>query len=133
MTLRNDEKSEEELTYRFKGNIRYLTVTEIKYDQNLVQRLFLKSLVAGLTSETIMTEIKHLLRNSTVSIKALYSLQVRLPSSFDQQRSIKLNKKKIRPRLNAADTEYEAENELNLIPSKHDSTKENKSGKCLTY
>ena len=74
MTLRNDEKSEEELTYRFKGNIRYLTVTEIKYDQNLVQRLFLKSLVAGLTSETIMTEIKHLLRNSTVSIKALYSL-----------------------------------------------------------
>ena len=74
MTLRNDEKSEEELTCSFKINIRNLTVTEIKYDQNLVQKLFLKSLVAGLTSETIMTEIKHLLRNPTVSIKTLYSL-----------------------------------------------------------
>ena len=125
MTLRNDEKSEEELTCSFKINIKNLTVTEIKYDQNLVQRLFLKSLEAGLTSETIM--------NPTVSIKTLYLLQVRLPSSFDQQRSIKLNKKKIRPRVNAVDTEYEAENELNLIPSKQDSTKENKSGKCLTY
>ena len=49
-------------------------------------------------------------------------------SSSDQQRSVKLNKSKIRPRVNAVEMEYEAENKLNLIPSKQDSTKENKSG-----
>ena len=40
---------------------------EIKYDQELVQRLFLKLLETGLTSETIMAEIKPLLRNPSVS------------------------------------------------------------------
>ena len=33
--------------------------------------------------------------------------------------------------MNAVETEYEAENELNLIPSKQDSTKENKSVEML--
>ena len=46
--------------------------TEIKYHQDLVQRLFLKELEAGLTSETVMTQIKHLLRNPSVSIRTLY-------------------------------------------------------------
>ena len=40
---------------------------ETKYDQDLVHRLFLKSFETGLTSETIMTEIKPLLRNPSVS------------------------------------------------------------------
>ena len=39
---------------------------EIKYDHDLVQRLFLKSLETGLTSKTILTEIKPLLRNPSV-------------------------------------------------------------------
>ena len=39
---------------------------EIKYHQDLVQRFFLKSLETELTSETIMTEIKPLLRNHSV-------------------------------------------------------------------
>ena len=42
--------------------------------------------------------------------------------SSDQQLSVKLNKNKLRPRLNAAEIEYEAEHDLNLIPSKQDST-----------
>ena len=42
--------------------------------------------------------------------------------------SVKLNKSKIRPRVNAVEMEYEAEN---LIPSKQDSTKENKSVEML--
>ena len=44
---------------------------------------------------------------------------------------MKLNQSKIRPRINAVEVEYEAENELNLIPSKQDSTKENKSVEML--
>ena len=52
-------------------------------------------------------------------------------SSYDQQRSVKLNKSKTRPRVNAVEIEYEAENELNLIPSKQDSTKENESVEML--
>ena len=99
---------------------------EIKYDQDLVQRLFLKSLETGLTSETIMTEIKPLLRNSSVSDEDLI-FTVGQSSSSDQQRSVKLNKSKIKPRVNTVEMEYEAENELNLIPSKQDSTEENKS------
>ena len=99
---------------------------EIKYDQDLVQRLFLKSLETGLTSETIMTEIKPLLRNSSVSDEDLI-FAVGQSSSSDQQRSVKLNKSKIKPRVNTVEMEYEAENELNLIPSKQDSTEENKS------
>ena len=47
-------------------------------------------------------------------------------SSSDQQRSVTLNKSKIRPRVNAVEMEYEAENELNLILGKQDATKENK-------
>ena len=41
-------------------------ITEKYYDQNLVQRLFLKSLEIGLTCETIMTEIKLILKNLSV-------------------------------------------------------------------
>ena len=52
-------------------------------------------------------------------------------SFSDQQRSVKLNKNKIRPRVNAAEMEYKAENELNLIPSKQDSNKENKPVEML--
>ena len=52
-------------------------------------------------------------------------------SSSDQQRSVKLNKSKIRSRVNAAEMEYEVENELNLIPSKQDSTRKNKSVEML--
>ena len=62
-------------------------------------------------------------------MKTLFA--VRQASSSDRQRSVKLNKSKIRPRVNAAEMEYEAENELNLIPSKQDSTKENKSVEML--
>ena len=100
------------------------------YDQDLVQRLFLKSLETGLTSETIMTEIKPLLRNPRVSDEDLI-FAVCQASFSDQQRSVKLNKSKIRPRENAVEMEYEAENELTLIPRKQDSTKENKSVEML--
>ena len=100
---------------------------EINYDQNLVQRLFLKSLETRLTSKTIMTEIKPLLRNLGVSDEDLI-FAVGQASSNDQQRSVKLNKSKIRPKVSAVEIKYEAENELNLIPSKQDSTKESKSG-----
>ena len=103
---------------------------EIKYDQDLVQRLFLKSLETGLTSEAIMTEIKPLLRNPIVSDEDLI-FAVGQASSSDQQRSVKLNKSKIRPRVNAVEMKYEAENELNLIPSNQYSTKENKSMEML--
>ena len=89
---------------------------EIKYDQDLVQKLFLKSLETGLTSEAIMTEIKLLLENPSVSDEDLI-FAVGQASSSDQQRSVKLNKNRIRPRVNAAEMECEAENELNLIPS----------------
>ena len=44
---------------------------EINYDQNLVPRLFLKSLETRLTSKTIVTEIKPLLRNPRVSDEEL--------------------------------------------------------------
>ena len=40
---------------------------EIKYDQNLVQWLFLKLLETGSTSKTIIPEKKPLLRNPCVS------------------------------------------------------------------
>ena len=104
--------------------------TEIKYDQDLVQRLFLKSLETGMTSETIMTEIKPLLRNPSVSDEDLI-FAVGQASFSDQQHSVKLNKSKIRPRVDGVEMEYEVENELNLIPSKQDSTKENKSMEML--
>ena len=103
---------------------------EIKYDQDLVQKQFLKSLETGLTSEAIMTEIKLLLENPSVSDEDLI-FAVGQASSSDQQRSVKLNKSKTRPRMNAVETEYEAENELNLIPSKQDFIKENKSVEML--
>ena len=89
---------------------------EIKYDQDLVQKQFLKSLETGLTSEAIMTEIKLLLENPSMSDEDLI-FAVGQASSSDQQRSVKLNKNRIRPRVNAVEMECEAENELNLIPS----------------
>ena len=104
------------------------------YDQDLVQRLFLKSLETGLTSETIMTEIKPLLKNPTVPEKDLI-FAVGQDSSYDQQR-VKLNKSKIRPRVNAVEMEYEAENELNLIPRSPASKillRKMSQWKCLTY
>ena len=103
---------------------------KINYDQDLVQRLFLISLETGLKSETIMTEIKPLLRNSSLSDEDRI-FAVDQASSSDQQRSVKLNKSKIRPRVNGVEVEYEAENKLNLIPSMQDSTKENKSVEML--
>ena len=72
-----------------------------------------------------MTEIKPLIRNPSVSDKDLL-FAVSQASSSDQQRSVTLNKSKIRPRVNAVEMEYEAENELNLILGKQDATKENK-------
>ena len=75
---------------------------EIKYDQDLVQRLFLKSLETGLTSETIMTEIKPLLRNPSVSDEDLM-FAVGQASFSDQQHSVKSNKSKIRPRVDRAE------------------------------
>ena len=75
---------------------------EIKYDQDLVQRLFLKSLETGLTSETIMTEIKPLLRNPSVSDEDLI-FAVGQASFSDQQHSVKLNKSKIRPRVDGVE------------------------------
>ena len=102
---------------------------EIKYDQDLVQRLFLKSLETGLASETIMTEIKPLLRNPSVFLDLIFA--VGQASCSDQQRSVKLNKSNIRPTVNAVEMECEEENELNLIPSKQDYSKENKSAEML--
>ena len=103
---------------------------EINYDQKIVQRLFLKSLETRLTSKTIMTEIKPLLRNPRVLDEDLI-FAVGQASSNDQQRSVKLNKSKIRPKVNAVEMKYEADNELNLIPSKQDSTKASKSVETL--
>ena len=77
-----------------------------------------------------MTEIKPLLRNPSVTDEDLI-LAVGQASSSDQQCSVKLNKSIIRSRVNAVETEYEAENELHLIPSKQDSNKENKSVEML--
>ena len=79
-----------------------------------------------------MTEIKPLLRSPSVSDEDLI-FAVGQASSSDQQRSVKLNKSKIRSRVNAVEIEYEAENELNLIPSCQDSTKEITLWKCLAY
>ena len=77
-----------------------------------------------------MTETKPLLRNPSVTDEDLISA-VGQASSSDQQCSVKLNKNIIRPRVNAVEKEYEAENELDLIPSKQDSNKENKSVEML--
>ena len=71
---------------------------EIKYDQVLVQRLFLKSLETGLTSKIIMADVKPLLRNPIVLDEDLI-FAVAQSSSYDQQWSVKLNKTKIRPRV----------------------------------
>ena len=71
---------------------------EIKYDQVLVQRLFLKSLETGLTSKIIMADVKPLLRNPIVLDEDLI-FAVAQSSSYDQQCSVKLNKTKIRPRV----------------------------------
>ena len=98
-------------------------VAKIKPDQDLVQRLFLTSVETGLASETIVTEMKPLLRNPIVSVEDPTFAGGHTCSS-DQQLSVKLNKNKLRPRLNAAEIEYEAEHDLNLIPSKPDSTKD---------
>ena len=106
------------------------TAAEIKYDQDLVQRLFLKSLETGLTSETIM--IKPLLRNLSVLDEDLI-FAVGQASCYDQQRSVKMKKSKIKPRINAVEMKYEAENELAWIHSNQDSTKENNLWKCLFY
>ena len=93
----------------------------------------LTSLETGLTSETIMTEIKPLLKNPTVLEKDLI-FAVGQDSSYDQR--VKLNKSKIRPRVNAVEMEYEAENELNLIPRSPASKillRKMSQWKCLTY
>ena len=47
------------------------SAAEIKYYKSLVQRLFLKTLEIGLISETIVTEIKPLLRNPKTTDKDL--------------------------------------------------------------
>ena len=98
---------------------------EIKYDQNLVQRLFLKSLETGISSETIVAEMKPLLRNPSVSDEDLI-FAVGQASSSDRQRSVKLNKSK--PRVHALETEY-VENEL--LPNKQDSHKHDKSSELV--
>ena len=77
-----------------------------------------------------MTETKPLLRNPSVSNEDLI-FAVGQASSSDQQRCVKLNKSKISPGVNAVERKYEAENELNLISSKQDSIKENKSAEML--
>ena len=82
-----------------------------------------------------MTEIKPLIRNPSVSDKDLL-FAVSQASSSDQQRSVTLNKSKIRPRVNAVEMEYEAENELNLIPRSPASKillRKMSQWKCLTY
>ena len=58
-----------------------------------------------------MKEIRPLLRNPSVLDEDLI-FAVGHASSSDQQRSVKLNKSKIRPRVNAVEMEYKAENEL---------------------
>ena len=79
-----------------------------------------------------MTEIKPLLRNPSVSDEDLI-FAVGQASSSDQQRSVKLNKSKIRSRVNAVETEYEAENELNLIPVVKILLRKISLWKCLAY
>ena len=103
---------------------------EIKFDQDLVQMLFLKSLETGLTTVTVMR--KPLLRNLSVSDEDLI-FAVSQASSYDQQRSVKINKSKIKPRMNVVGMKYEAENELTWIPRNQDSAKENNLWKCLLY
>ena len=91
-------------------------ITEKNYDQDLCQRLFLKSLQIGLTTETIMTEIKLILRNLSVLDEDRYMnirCRVGQASSSDQQRSVKMNKSETRPRVNAVEMKYETEKELN--------------------
>ena len=60
----------------------------------------------------LMSEIKPLLRNPSVSDDNLI-FAVGQASSSDQQRTVKLNKSKIRPRVNATEMQYEAESDLN--------------------
>ena len=103
---------------------------EIKFDQDLVQMLFLKSLETGLTTVTIMR--KPLLRNLSVSDEDLI-FAVSQASSYDQQLSVKINKSKIKPRMNVVEMKYEAENELTWILRNQDSAKENNLWKCLLY
>ena len=91
-------------------------ITEKDYDQDLCQRLFLKSLQIGLTSEIIMTEIKLILRNLSVLDEDRYMnirCRVGQASSSDQQRSVKMNKSETRSRVNAVEMKYETEKELN--------------------
>ena len=59
-----------------------------------------------------MSEIKPLLRNPSVSDEDLI-FDVGQVSSSDQQRTVKLNKSKIRPSMNATEMQYEAESDLN--------------------
>ena len=77
-----------------------------------------------------MSEIKPLLRNPSVSDDNLI-FAVGQASSSDQQHTVKLNKSKIRPRVNATEMQYEAESDLNQIPSKQGFAKENKSVEML--
>ena len=47
---------------------------EIKYDKSLVQRLLLKALQTGLTSEAIVSEIKPLLRNPKTTGNLIFAV-----------------------------------------------------------
>ena len=67
---------------------------EISYDNSLAQKLFLKAIETGLSSESILTEIKPLLRNINTSDEDLI-FAVGQASSSDLQRSNKLHKSKV--------------------------------------
>jgi len=85
---------------------------EIKYDKQLVQRLFLKALETGFSSETVVAEIKTLLRNSSVLDEDLIFAVGQACSSDDQRSHQKLNKIRNKPRVNMIDSEVNAEHDI---------------------
>ena len=107
--------------------------TEVKYDKSLVQNLFLKALETGLTSETIVTEIKPLLRNLKTTDEDLI-FAVGKAASCDQQRNIKLTKCKIRQpgRVNALETGFETEDEIRYGDMYQSNKKVNSSSELVT-
>ena len=111
----------------------YSPAAEIKYDKSLVQRLFLKALETGLTSEKIVTEIKPLLRNPKTTDEDLI-FAVGQAASCDQQRNMKLTKSKIRQpgRVNALETGFESEDEIRHIDMYQSNKKVYSSSELVT-
>lgn len=83
---------------------------EIKYDKLLVQRLFIKALETGFFSETVVAEIKPLLKNPSVLDEDL-SFAVEQACSSDDQKNQNLNKIRNKSRVNMIDSEVNVEHD----------------------